>query len=419
MPIINPKLVGSFALRGGAACIGFLHGLVVIKIIGVEEGGLYFLSYSFVLFLSAFGGVGLNTSLLKIFATRSNNASELNRSLGGAVRNSTIVAVIISVLLVASSSYLELFLNKPSFKELTYVFAPSIIFLTLLNLISGALQGLEKIQAMIVFQNILPFLFVISACLISDAVNFQLKALHLVSILSLSFLVSLCLAYFYLMMQPIKLSPKFFESVRFDGMFDFWVIQMAQVTLFTGTAILCSKYLGEREISVLYTAQRISATITFVLLTVSLIVAPRMAVLYRSDDEGDFVKYVSKVSRIVFLSGLPFVLICLLFSKELLSIFDPGFIEYGAVLSLLVLGHFAALISGPVIPIMTMTGIEGALSRINYLMLLPSLIIAPILTYSFGIIGAAVAFMLIVSVQNLWAVFVIKKNLGFYPIYGN
>lgn len=113
-----------------------------------------------------------------------------------------------------------------------------------------------------------------------------------------------------------------------------------------------------------------------------------------------------------------FVLI-LIFGKKILGVFGPDFVVAHAALLLISFGTLVNALSGPTTFIMNMTGHHNHFLFIMTVTQLTSLMLLPIATYLFGILGAAAIVAAGMISWNIWVWRWSRKNLSVDPtIFG-
>jgi O-antigen/teichoic acid export membrane protein len=109
----------------------------------------------------------------------------------------------------------------------------------------------------------------------------------------------------------------------------------------------------------------------------------------------------------------PMVLILCLFPRTILGAIGPQLAVAAPLLVILSLGQLVNVVSGSVGFLLNMTGHERDMRNIVLVSGPFAILAALALIPPFGVTGAAVATALAVSMQNLGAVWMVKRRLGF------
>jgi len=152
--------------------------------------------------------------------------------------------------------------------------------------------------------------------------------------------------------------------------------------------------------------------ITFALIAVNSIAAPKFASLYKRGE----IRLLESIAREVtlmttFLAAAP-TLIFVLLPRQILLVFGPTFDVGAPLLIILSIGRFYSVAMGLVGTMLTMTGNEKESRRNAWVGLgfevLACLALIPIA----GAIGAALALSLTLIVWNVLAAWAVKRSLG-------
>lgn len=111
--------------------------------------------------------------------------------------------------------------------------------------------------------------------------------------------------------------------------------------------------------------------------------------------------------------ALPITLTMILFPTMIMNLFGKGFSGGANLLRILTLGQFMNIVTGSVGYLLMMSGHEKNLKNITLVCGIFSVILNLLLINAFGTLGAAIGISISVAVQNLAAVFTVKKRLGF------
>jgi O-antigen/teichoic acid export membrane protein len=172
-------------------------------------------------------------------------------------------------------------------------------------------------------------------------------------------------------------------------------------------------FVKDEEVALFSVAQRISMLTSFVLIAVNLVVAPRFAAIFSSGSLSELKEISIFCSRLMLLVATPVLIIMLLFPGVLLGLFGEQYRQAEFMLQIMVVGQFVNVVTGSVGNLLNMTGHEKDMRNI----LLITGILAVLLSFTliplYGPVGAAFATSIALASQNLFAVLLVKKRLGF------
>jgi len=152
---------------------------------------------------------------------------------------------------------------------------------------------------------------------------------------------------------------------------------------------------------------------SFVLIAVNLVVAPKFAKAFADGRQGE-VNHLSRLSsRLMLLMAVPVLLVMLLFPKFLMGLFGEGYVVAAPLLQIMAVGQFVNVFTGSVGYLLTMTSHEKDLRNVVLFSGPLAVVLAFVLTKEYGLMGAAYATAISIATQNLLAVYMVKKRLGF------
>lgn len=186
-----------------------------------------------------------------------------------------------------------------------------------------------------------------------------------------------------------------------------------QVTSVQVPVILLGALADAEAVGLYAVAQRGAALINFILVAVSVPLAPVLASLYASGQVTKLQRVITASTRVVLLAALPFALFLLLYGRWFLALFGPEFAG-GATMALTVLSvaELASVTMGSAGLVLMMTGYErDAAVSYAYSVGLNSLL-GILLIPQAGVDGAAVAYAISLLVCKLSLVLRARQRLG-------
>lgn len=174
--------------------------------------------------------------------------------------------------------------------------------------------------------------------------------------------------------------------------------------------VMLGLLVGAGGVGIYSAASKTSIWASFVLQTINIVTAPVYATLYTKGDREQLQKVVSTVSWWIFIPSIVMALGLILFSKPLLSIFGPEFVDAEWNLRILVIGQLFSALCGSVGNLITMTGYQNEALIVSSVCAVINLFMNAILIHFWGTIGAALSTTFVVVLRNtLMSVLVIKK----------
>ena len=402
-------------VRALGAFSGFLLSVAIARSLSPEDAGNYFLAFSLVSILSVLGMLGLPNSLLRFISsnTEENNlrhaSSVFNKGFSWALIFSCIVA---GLIWVSSPLLAKEVLRKPEIASVLKSMSPSIVFVALFTLNGRALQALGKVVKAVFTVNIgLPI--TMSIVLISGlAVDAKTAGYYF----SMAALAMVLLSLGWWLQKPgieWRNLHTFPSSTLWNSCYPLWIVAiMGQVVQWAGQ-LISGAYVASEEVALLAVAQRTSMLTSFILMAVNLVVAPKFAALYKQGKAAELQIIAIFATRLMVLFALPLVCFMLLFPELLMCLFGDAYTVGGNLLRILAIGQFISVVSGSVGFLLTMSGHERDLRNVVLFSGPLAIVLSLVLTPLYGVVGAAVATATSVASQNLLAVAMVRKRLGF------
>ena len=398
----------AFSVRIAAALAAFLLTLAITRNLGPEQSGYYFLAFSIVAILAAFSRIGLDNTVVRfIGADNSQATSVLKKALIMAGSASLTCSILLYVF--AEPLALNLF-HKEELTSVLKAISLGVIGLALLTLSGSILQGLSRVVSSVLVTGVILNFSLIAALLIfgpTTATSFA----NFYALLS----VATALTGFFFFLRPHLISED--SGIQFKRILQscmpLWlVIIMQQLVQWSGL-FMAGVYLEPESISHLASAQRTAMLVSFVLLAVNLVVAPRFASLYKQGEMQELEKLVITSVKLITMLALPVVLVMICVPGKIMMLFGPEFVTGGPLLRIMAIGQFFNAITGSVGVLLIMSGNERDVRNVTLMSGSFSLAFAWGLTAYFGVTGNALGTAAAMAGQNLLAVYFVRKRLGF------
>lgn len=400
----------ALAIRVLGAGMAFIFNLIIARQLGAEQAGYFFLSLAIAMLLSSVSGLGFDNTILRFTGANASNGATVKFVLNYALKFCLPVATAIALLLYLAAPFIAITVfNKPLMAQSLQYIAPSIIGLSVVLLVAMSLQARHRLFVSIPCQNIAHFLLCGAAILAFSTDTANLAALYL----SLS--LSITASFFYWISVKNLVSSKntvntseLWQSARPN-----WTIVLMSQAVQWSAPIIIGVYLVAEQVAFFSVAQRIALLTSFILMAVNLVVAPKFAA-FKAANNMDGIRRTALFSvRLLVLSALPIVLFMLLLPEFLMGLFGEQFKQGAVILQILVLGQAVNVVTGSVGFLLMMSGNERDMRFVTIISGCGVLMSVPLFTTFYGVIGAAVATAFFISLQNLLAVYFVKKRLGF------
>ncbi|EJI1385723.1 MULTISPECIES: oligosaccharide flippase family protein [Vibrio] len=402
-----------------SALFAFLLTLIVSKTSDASTAGQFFFLFNLVSLLAVVSQLGFDVSLVRYNAIAFNNKEKLEQSQNyktALYRSMAFCLLVIGVLLAGFNLFPEQLNQTQSPMYAIILCLLCIPFLVLAQTNSRVLQACRKVvSSLFALQlgvSMLMVIFVFALDYIGQQnINNLMTALLLASIGVAVISSANWLGSDQYQTSAFVPNKKMVASAK-----QVWVGSIFTNVLQWGSLVIAGFFISTAELGLLAAAQRTSLLIGFVLITINFVVAPMFASLYKERQ----MRKLQNLSRLacranVGLAIVP-VIICTLFPEFVMQLFGGEFLAAAPLLVVLSLGQLVNVATGSVGFLLLMSGHERTMKYITISSGTVSICLLVTLCQMFGVIGAAWAMAIGMAIQNLAALYFVKRYLGFFPI---
>ncbi len=411
----------AFALKILAAGLAFGFNVVLGRTLGAEAAGVYFLALSTATIAAVIGRVGLDNTLVRFIAA---NVSIDNWSaVKGVYQKAVLIGFVCSAAValalgLGADQLAQALFSDPDMATPIRLMALVVVPLALGILYSQALRGLSRIRDSLLVLSVLPMFFV----LVGTA---ALAAAWDVEGAIIAYLVAVILALIYGWVTwrraslPMRSLPADFSTrdLLKSSLPLFGGSLLNLVTLWSSTLML-GIWEDKDAVGVFAVAARTAALISFVLVAVNAVAAPKFAALYRKGEMTALDHTARHSTLLVTVLAAPAFLLFMLCSTFVMALFGSDFSHGGEVLRVLAIGQFVNVATGSVAFLLMMCGYEQLTRNNQFVAACLVLALNALLIPSYGAMGAAVATTAALIVQNMLAAYFVWRKLGIITVPG-
>jgi O-antigen/teichoic acid export membrane protein len=412
---------GSAMVKVAGVGITFLLQVMLARLLGVEEFGIYAYVLAWLNVLVLLATLGFENTLVRYVAVyRSARDWSLLR---GIVRTSNAFVVLMGLLIAVCVWFGGWFyhtLGAPGTGR-AFMFAAGVIPLLALAMTNqAAIRGLKNVvrgQLPVLF--VYPLLTTVVVAGWHQAASTGLTAANAMLATMVAALVSLILSYYWARQH---LPPQVKTAGCVYAVRDWFAMSIPMLWLagmgivLTHTDIIMLGLIEDTQNAGIYgAAVRISMVVAFGLTATNTIVAPVVAELYGKNEIEELRRILRLVARGVFAVTAVVSVLLLLFGKEVLDIFGSEFSAGYAALLVLLAGQLINTVSGPVGYVMTMTGHQNRASVIIGLCAIANIVLNALLIPAYGMLGAASATAITTAMWNFMMLGYTWKKMQINP----
>lgn len=415
---IGRETLGSMGLKIASTGLVFLSTVILARVLGPADYGIYSYVYAVVALLSVPSEFGLPTLVVR--ETASAMAREDYATVQGVWRWAGRMTVLISLsLVVLTGIVIWLFKEPLAGKRLeTFLWALALVPLIALgNLRGAALRGLQRVVVGQLPESLLrPGFFVLllwgSMLLGSVSLSAPLAMALYVVASALAFCVGAWLLW--------RVTPSLVNQAVPRAANRAWLLSALPLAFIGGMALINQQasiflqgfFLPDAEIGLFRVATQVSLLASFGLVAINTVVAPRFAALYAQGDMAKLQRLVTVSARIILFLNLAitigFVLLGKLFLRQ---IFGASYEAAYIPLLILLGGQLVNSGVGSVAMLLNMTRHEHETAKGMTLAAALNVVLNLLLLPRAGIVGSAIATAVSLIIWNMLLWWAVQKKL--------
>lgn len=395
----------------------FLIVLIVSRLYGLENYGLYSLSFTIAQAIALLFALGIPNALIFIKGNHSLKTKESKALLFKGIKIVLLVSVIPILFFAFGSNFIanHIFF-KPDLEQFLIITSITIPFLIIHELFLYHFIAQKNFLRYNLFMFLFPNLFLILFLLLF----YYLEKSNVYTFLSFSIAIIFTVFLEFILIYESKL-PSISYKISAKQLF-----QIASPMLFSGlmiyllnwTDVLMLGVMIDEESVGIYNISYKLGTIGFlVIVSVSTFITPKISELFGKGDLLELKNIVQKATQLIAIVSIPIVLILIFISEFLLSLFGVDEPEGKTTLIIVAVGVLFSAMCGNVDQILNMTNNQKILKNITIFSLLINISLNVILIPIYGIKGAAIASLVSNIFINVLCLYYIKRNLGFYTLF--
>ncbi len=408
------------AVKAGAAFIAFFMTITITRLLGAEQAGLFLLALSILSFGSVFLRLGLDSVVVRFIGSSQGNLRSISALSTGLIW-STLATLAITILFLFGADILSVYVfTKPKFENVLSIMILALPFMVVFMLLGFGFQAFYRVIAATFFQNFgLSSLFLVFFGIVySLNMHKELTATYFAYFYVTAAIV-VCIIALLMWNRQIKGNwgrLKFKDEELWANSSNLWVASIMNLTVQWSGILIAGAMLPSADIAYLSAALRTAMLASFVLTVVNMVVAPRYALLWKQNKLDEIQKLARWSTRGMILLVLPIITLMLVIPNIIMGFFGDEFVVAGNLLSILALGQFIGVASGSVGYLLNMSGHERDFRRVTMFSGPITIILSYVFILQWGVLGAAIATAIGMSLQNIGALFMVRKRLGFWPV---
>lgn len=414
--------------RGVAASGSLLLGVVLGRMYGTEGMGAFVLAQSFLFGAGIMARYGLDNALMRFVAMAPQSGSAY---LAIAAKRALLLALPLALLIWLTRKALGQLFDMPELEVLLAGIALAIPAFTLTYILAGFMKGLYRPAAACFLES--GYISLITGALVLLFAGFHGNGGvgQAGWALALAAWITLCQGLIQLALHLYQnratkacaqassgerdnSTRSFFTSSR-----AFFVMSMAEFMQNVLSVMLAGLLLDNQGLGLFKSAERVALLIGFILMIIAAVFPPRFAALYQQHKSAELKRLARFAALLAMLMATPLLLACLLIPGWLLGLFGQEFVAAADYLRIIALAQTINVTTATVTFLLNMTGHEALMRNIALFSGASGLLAFVISIPLFGALGAALSLAWVLVLQNLLALYFVRKRLGFwvYPAW--
>ena len=403
-------------IRGFGSIAGFLLSIMVANVSDISHAGVFFFAFAITQLGGSLVTLGSESALLKVVgADFGTSWIRINQVVSVLFKTVFVSGVLLLVSCLVLPKQIAAQLGMSELTGLLPLIAVSMFCFALQQMLSAMLQGKQQAIWASTVQNVIAQLSFITVLgvLVFFGFNQTGGTLFYIYFACVGSAVLFgAMLWFNTEGALFDIKATFSPELKSSLSSLFVAMLMSQCALWAGQ-FATAKYLSASEVAFFASAQRTATLAAFVLIAVNLVVAPKFALAFAQNKQDEVNKLSLLSSRLMMLLATPVLLFMIFFPEFLMGLFGEGYKVAAPLLQILAIGQFINVITGSVGYLLNMTGHEKDMRNVVLFSGPLAIVLAFGLTSEFGLMGAAYATAISVATQNLLAVWMVKKRLGF------
>lgn len=418
--LIFSSIIAAF-VKAFAALIAFFMTLAITRLLGAEQAGLFLLAMSILSFSCVFFQLGLDNVIIRLISSSKGEVKSISAMNTGLIWSLLSTIVFVLIVLFNSRFFSSSLFSKPELHGPLSIMILGLPFMLVYLLLGFGFQAFYRVIAATVFQNLghyMVFFILLGISYVFIGFNGPITAYDLSFIYVLS-TVLICIAALIMWHRQIKGNwgvIQFKDKCLWERSSNLWAASIMSLMVQWSGLLIAGALVSSADIAFLTAAQRTAMLTSFVLMVVNMVVAPRYALLWKEGRLDEIQRLARWSTRCMLILVMPILAAMLIIPELIMGLFGADFTVAGNLLAIMAVGQFINVATGSVGFLLNMSGHERDFRRVTVFAGPLTIILSYYFIIQWGVLGAAIATSVGLSLQNIGALFMVRKRLGFWPI---
>lgn len=406
-------------VRSLGAGLTFLMTLLFARWLGAESFGVFSLGLTIMMILAVLARWGTDQVLLKqVGANWQSDPSLAKGYVVSAIKLVLIFSLLLSIVIVFTyESIANSLFNKPKLSEVLFLFGLLVVPFAINYTLGEFYKGMGRPVLSSFLQNVItPFMVVVlGGVIVNTGFGFGLEFSILVYGIGIVTALIFSLFFWSQALPSVKITKLELKKLFKEGR-PMLLISSGGLVMAWSDMIVLGVWGEAEELGIYSAASKTVLMTSLILIAMNSITAPKYARLYKDNDMKGLAKLAENSSKILLSLVLLPTGILLIFPEWIMGWFGNEFVVGATILMILTVGQFINVVCGSVGYILTMTGNEVKMRNIIFFTAVINVLLSIVLVKIYGVMGVAIATAFSIILWNVWAMFEVKRQLGFWTI---
>lgn len=406
----------AFLLRLTGALLVFVMQVILARILGAYEFGLFALALTISMVLASVARFGMDVGIVKMVAksvAMENHAMATGWLIGASLTVLYLSIGISLVMLLGAFSASASIFGDANLAAPLKTFALGIPVIALMLLFAEAHKGLKNMVTSAIVQSIVAPALVIGVAF-GEMVH---SATGVASAYIAGCAVSLAVgAYSWHTSHGWHHGSKAAPSEILAFGWPFFLANLGTMVLTWADTLIVSMFVSMEHVGIYFAASKLALLTSFILIAVNAIAAPKFTALYATNDVAGLQRLARQSTTLMVLLAASPTLLLIAIPGFWLGLFGDHFNSGSQALVVLTLGQAINVACGSVGLLLAMTGHEKTMRNILLTTGLLTVLLGAALARHFGINGMAYATAIGTAIWNIWMLFEVRNKLGFWTL---
>ncbi len=413
----------AFVTKAFGSLLTFAFNILAARQLGADQVGVFFLALTAANIAVVFGRVGLDNALLRFVSANAavNDWSALKGAYGKGMSIAFLASAAIALIIFCLAPVIcGGLLSKPELIRPMRWISLAVVPLSVMTIHAETLKGLKRVFEAIVLQEHGALLY--GLMLVGMGILWWCRSMNTMALVVLFIVAAFLSALISTLMwrratsHARTIRGRFRTSVLLSSGIPLLVVAALNLAMYWAPSILLGVWCRNADVGIFNVAVQLSMLTSFVLISVNSIAAPKFSALFVQRDMAGLGRLARNSAKLMTALAIPVLIVFIVFPAWVMRLIGPQFVPGAMVLTILAAGQFVNVVTGSVGYLLIMSENERLIRNTVILTAVVSLILNFILIPVYGIIGAAVATAISLSIKNLLAAYLVWERLGIQTI---